>query len=258
MVTHFLGRASMVLLGVVAASSMAVAQVADEPDAPDATVKITSVSKITTAQHQTITITGSGFGTHKAYTGTSPYISLLDTSKKWEAGFKPDGDTVTLIVMGWTNTKITLGGFAGKWGTQNFTLAAKNKEKVTIWNAQGAGGALGGACSSSCATKTVTVAAAFTSTEISSSPNPSVSGEPVTLTAVVTSGDGVPPDGGKVRFMRGGELLGAGTLHDGVASIKTSKLEFGSNSIRAEYAGDVDFAASGRDEESAVETHKVN
>lgn len=258
MATQILGRASMILLGVVAASSMAVAQVADVPDAPDATVKITSVSKITTAQHQTITITGSGFGTHKAYTGTSPFISLLDTSKKWEAGFKPDGDTVTLIVLGWTNTKITLGGFAGKWGTQNFTLAVNNKEKVTIWNAQSAGGSLGGACSSSCAAKTVTVAAAFTTTNISSTPNPSVSGEPVTLTAVVTSGDGVPPDGGKVRFMKGGEILGTGTLRDGVASFTTSKLDFGSNTIRAMYAGDVDFARTGRDEESAVATHIVN
>jgi Bacterial Ig-like domain (group 3) len=258
MVTHILGRASMILIGVVAVSSIAVAQVAEGPDAPDATIKITSVSKMTTAQHQTVTISGSGFGTHKAYTGLSDFISLYDQSKKWEAGYKPDGDTVTLIVTSWTNTKITLGGFAGKWGASNFTLAVGNKVKIRVFNAQGAGGPFGLACTVGCATKTVAVVAAFTSTEISSSPNPSVSGELVTLTAVVTSGDGAPPDGGKVKFWKGEEILGTGTLHDGVASFKTSKLDFGSNLVRAEYSGDADFEATGRDEKSAVETHTVD
>ena len=248
-----LKRSAVALLSIGAVSSLALAQMA-----PAVTPKITSISKITTAQHQTITITGTGFGTHKAYTGDSPYVSFFDMSKKWEAGFQPDGDTVTLIVHSWTNTKITLGGFAGKWGAQNFTLASGNKEVIKIWNAQGGGGPVGAACSGTCATKTVTVAVAFTSTEISSSPNPSVSGQPATFTAIVTSGDGVPPDGGKVRFMKGEEVLGIGTLRGGIASFRTSKLEFGDNEVRAEYAGDTDFAGTGRDEKSAVETHTVN
>src|SRR5471030_767040 len=120
MVTRILRRSSVMLLAIVAASSIAVAQVSG---GPATTPKITSVSKITTAQHQTITITGTGFGTHKPYTGNSDFISFYDQSKKWEAGYQPDADTVTLIVHSWTNTKITLGGFAGKWGTSNFTLA---------------------------------------------------------------------------------------------------------------------------------------
>ena len=255
MVTLILRRSSVMLLGIVAASSMAVAQVSD---VSSATPKITSVSMLTTAQHQTVTITGTGFGTHKAYTGNSNFISLYDANKKWEAGYEPDLDTVTLIVHSWTNTKITLGGFAGKWGTSNFTLAVGNKEKIRIWNAQGAGGPVGLSCSVGCATKTVIVVAALTLTEISSFPNPSVSGEPVTLTAVVTSGDGVPPDGGKVLFMKGEEILGSGTLHGGVASVTTSRLEFGQNSIRAVYAGDSEFGGTRRDEKLAVETHTVN
>jgi len=255
MVTRILRRSSVMLLAIVAASSIAVAQVSG---GPATTPKITSVSKITTAQHQTITITGTGFGTHKPYTGNSDFISFYDQSKKWEAGYQPDADTVTLIVHSWTNTKITLGGFAGKWGTSNFTLAVGNKEKIRIWNAQGAGGPVGLSCSAGCVTKTVTVVAAFTSTEISSSPNPSVSGEPVALTAVVTSGDGVPPDGGKVLFMNDHEVLGSGALHGGVASLTTSRLEFGQNSIRAVYAGDSNFDGTRVDDESAVETHTVN
>jgi hypothetical protein len=255
MMKLILRRSSVLLVGIVAASSIAVAQVSD---VSATTPKITSVSKITTAKHQTVTITGTGFGTHKAYTGNSDYISLYDQSKKWEAGYQPDADTVTLIVHSWANTKITLGGFAGKWGTSNFTLAVGNKVKIRIWNAQGAGGPVGLACSVGCVSKTVTVVAAPTSTEISSSPNPSVSGQPVAFTAVVTSGDGVPPDGGKVLFMKGKEILGSGTLHGGVATVTTSSLEFGHNSIRAVYAGDSDFDGTGHDEKSAVETHTIN
>jgi hypothetical protein len=72
------------------------------------TPKITSVSKITTKQHQTITIMGSGFGTHHAYTGDSNFIALRDISKHplWEAGYKPNLDTVTLIVNKWVDTEI--------------------------------------------------------------------------------------------------------------------------------------------------------
>lgn len=244
----------LVLLGIVAAASLAIAQVE-----PDTTPKITSVSKVTTAKHQTITITGTGFGTHAHYTGNSNYISFYDQTKGWEAGYKPDGDTVTLIVNSWTNTKITLGGFAGLWGTHNFTLGKGNKEKIRIWNAQTKGGPFGLACTAGCVTKTVTIVAAPTATEVRSSPNPSVFGEPVTLFALVTSGDGVPPDGGKVVFMKGAEVLGSGTLRSGVARFATSTLEFGDNSIKAVYEGDSDFARTGSDDSDSMPlTHKVN
>jgi hypothetical protein len=251
MVKLTLGPCCLMLLGVVAAASITEAQT------PATTPKITSVSKITTAQHQTITITGTGFGTHSAYTGTTKFISLYDSTKKWEAGFSPDLDTVTLIVNSWTNTKIVLGGFAGKWGTQNFTLAVGNSEVVKIWNAQSSGGSEGASCGSSCASKTVTVAAAATSTELRSSKSSTVYGEPVTFTAVVTSSGGVPPDGEKVSFMVGEQVLGVGTLHGGVARFTTSALEFGSNTIRAVYPGDTEFESTRREETSASLTHQV-
>jgi len=248
-----LKRACLVLLGIAAAASVALAQ-----SESVTTPKITSVSKITTAEHQTITITGTGFGTHAAYTGDTAYISFYDETKKWEAGYEPDNDTVTLIVNSWTNKKITLGGFAGAWGTDGWTLVVGNKEEIRLWNAQGAGGPFGLSCSDGCVKKTVTIVATSTSTEIRSSPNPSVYGEPVTFTAVVTSGDGVPPDGGKVLFMKGAEVLGSGTLRGGVATFTTSTLEFGANSIKAAYAGDSDFAGTGPDEGSASLIHTVN
>jgi hypothetical protein len=117
MVELILRRSCLILLGVVAAASVAVAQ-----SEPVTGPKITSVSKITTSQLQTITIKGSGFGTQAPYTGDSNYIALTDLSKgKWQAGYSKYDDTVTLIVNSWTNTQITLGGFSGAWGTHNFT-----------------------------------------------------------------------------------------------------------------------------------------
>ena len=83
MATLNLRRSSVMLLGIVAVSSLAVAQVSDLAATKP---HITAVSMVSTAKHQTITITGTGFGTHKAYTGTSPYISLDDKTKSWEAG----------------------------------------------------------------------------------------------------------------------------------------------------------------------------
>jgi hypothetical protein len=254
MANLILRHSCLVLLGVIAAASLAVAQ-----SDPDTTPKIKSVSKITTAEHQTITITGTGFGTHAPYTGDSGYISFYDEAKKWEAGYEPDNDTVTLIVNSWTNTKITLGGFAGAWGTHNWTLAVGNKEEIRLWNAQGAGGPFGLSCNDGCVKKTVTIVAAPTSSEIRSSPNPSVYGEPVTFTAVVTSGDGVPPDGGKVVFMKGAEVLGSGTLRGGSASFTTSTLEFGDHSIKAVYDGDANFARSTSDDGDSISlTQTVN
>jgi hypothetical protein len=47
-------------------------------------------------------------------------------------------------------------------------------------------------------------------------------------------------------------------LRGGVASFTTSTLDLGANSIKAVYAGDSDFAGTGRDEESSSLIHTVN
>jgi Bacterial Ig-like domain (group 3) len=198
---------------------------------------ITSVSKITTAQFQTITIKGSGFGTMSPYTGDSAFISLEDQTANpgWQAGYSPFNDTVTLIVNSWQDHKITLGGFSGAWGTHNYTLAIGDSEQVEVWNAQtGEGPAI----------VYVTVVGETTTITLTSSPNPSTLGEPVTFTAKVTSGEGAPPDGETVSFMQGKTVLGTGTLSGGSASFTTSTLKVGTHSVAADYSGDSDFAKS--------------
>jgi hypothetical protein len=49
--------------------------------------QITSVSRISTQQNQTIVIMGSGFGTLNPYTGDSRYILFTDSTNPWSAGF---------------------------------------------------------------------------------------------------------------------------------------------------------------------------
>ena len=87
--------------------------------------------------------------------------------------------------------------------------------------------------------------AAATETSVTSSQNPSDSGEPVTFTATVTSG-GEPVSVGAVTF-REGETVLAGPVDvdsSGRASFTTSQLTSGSHTIAAEYVDDGDFRPS--------------
>jgi hypothetical protein len=82
------------------------------------------------------------------------------------------------------------------------------------------------------------VQAYTTMTALSASPNPSNYGETVVLTAVVaTSGSGVP--NGKVTFNNGTATLGKGTVDaTGTATLSTTKLPVGPDSLTASYDGD--------------------
>jgi hypothetical protein len=74
---------------------------------------------------------------------------------------------------------------------------------------------------------------------VSSSQNPSASGELVTLTAVVTSTDGIPT--GTVTFRDGSRLVIAGHVgidRSGIATFTTSALIDGTRVIVAVYEGD--------------------
>jgi hypothetical protein len=71
--------------------------------------------------------------------------------------------------------------------------------------------------------------------------NPAVYGQPVTLTATVTS---IGPDSptGRVSFKNSGAALGAATLNGGIATLTKSNLAVGDFTVSAVYIGD---AASG-------------
>src|SRR3989454_1038359 len=85
-------------------------------------------------------------------------------------------------------------------------------------------------------------AAAATSTSLTSTPNPSIVGQTVTLSSTVTSGAGVPT--GTVTFRDGATTLGTVTLVNGSASLSISTLTAGTHPLTAAYNGSPAFAAS--------------
>jgi hypothetical protein len=92
---------------------------------------------------------------------------------------------------------------------------------------------------------TQTVKQAATTSAVSSSANPSVSGQAVTFTATiapVSPGSGTPT--GTVTFDDGSTVLGTITLTKGTASFTTSTLAVGTHSIKIVYAGDTNFKTS--------------
>ncbi|MFD5114381.1 beta strand repeat-containing protein, partial [Streptomyces sp. NPDC058391] len=101
---------------------------------------------------------------------------------------------------------------------------------------------------------TQTVTTASTSTVLTSAPDPSVFGQPKTLTATVAA---VPPGGGTptgtVSFFDGATLLGTAVLVGGVATLSVSTLSVGSHSLTAVYGGSGNFTGS----TSPVDTQTV-
>lgn len=93
---------------------------------------------------------------------------------------------------------------------------------------------------STSATLVQTVVATAGNVVVSSSANPSVSGQAVTLTAHVSPGSAT----GSVQFSDGSTVLGTAPLTNGVASFTTSSLAAGNHSITAAYSGDANNAKS--------------
>ena len=94
-----------------------------------------------------------------------------------------------------------------------------------------------------------------TTTTLTSTPNPSVFGQAVTLTSTVRGpvGDPLVPTG-TVTFKDGATTLGAVALVNGSATLVTSALGAGAHSLTASYSGSLEFAVS----TSAVVTQTVN
>jgi hypothetical protein len=98
---------------------------------------------------------------------------------------------------------------------------------------------------STSAVLTQTVGASSTTTAVTSSLNPSVFGNTVTFTAVVTvpaPGSGTPT--GTVTYLDGSSTLGTATLSSGSATLSTAALSAGTHTITVNYSGDSNFIAS--------------
>jgi uncharacterized protein YjbI with pentapeptide repeats len=93
----------------------------------------------------------------------------------------------------------------------------------------------------------LTVTGATTSVAFSSSPASPTFGQPLTLTASVTTtatGSGIPSPGGSVVFSDGGTTLGTVSLSGGTASYTSPALATGGHSFQVAYTGDTNFTGS--------------
>ena len=98
--------------------------------------------------------------------------------------------------------------------------------------------------------QTHTVNSAATTTTVTSSPNPSVVGETVALTASVSPAAAT----GTVEFFEGATSLGTATLSGGSATLNLASFSAGTHSVTAVYAGDLTYITS----TSAAHIHAVN
>src|ERR1017187_2407360 len=83
-------------------------------------------------------------------------------------------------------------------------------------------------------------AQASTSLVLSSSVNPSIFGQPVTLTATITPSAAT----GKVTFYDGTNVLGSAAVSSGVASLVTIGIGYGARNLTARYIGNSGYSPS--------------
>jgi len=121
-------------------------------------------------------------------------------------------------------------------GSTTFTIPSPSAGSHALNAAYAAQGNFG----ASLASGTLIVSKASTSTGVTSSLNPSTSGDLVTFTATVAPSTAT----GTVTFKDNTTVLGTGTLSGGVAKLSTSALSVASHSITAVYSSDTNFASS--------------
>lgn len=147
-------------------------------------------------------------------------------------GPPPDGQPITFVADGTQ----TLGTGTLSKGTATFTtsslVASNHYIKATFagvppWNA------------SNSIPIEQTVNRAPSTAVVTANLNPSSYNQAVTLTATVSSSAGTPT--GSVEFTENSQAIGTQTLNGGVATLTTSTLKTGTQTITAMYKGDQDF-----------------
>jgi uncharacterized repeat protein (TIGR03803 family) len=172
--------------------------------------------------------------------GSNPYAGLVFDNNgnlygaTYSGGANGGG---TVFKLAPTGTETVLYSFGSRSGdASNPWSGLVFDEKGNLYGTTHAGGAHGAG-----AVFEVNPSA-VTTTTLTSSLNPSVYGQAVTFTAVVSAALGTPT--GTVIFFAGSTALGSATLANGSASLSTSSLSAGSHSITAAYQGSGAFEPS--------------
>jgi large repetitive protein len=145
-----------------------------------------------------------------------------------------DGAGTVFEVASGSNTITTLANFDVVDGTEPYGGVIMDGEGNLYGTTSQGGGGLGYGTVFELSPQTTT-----TTVTGASSPNPSVYGQSVTLSATVAPATAT----GTVTFYDGTTNLGSATLDDGTATFATSALSVGSDAITASYGGDANDAA---------------
>ena len=163
---------------------------------------------------------------------------MLTATVAAKSGSTPAG-TVTFLNNGASIGTGTLNGSGV--ATLSTTSLPAGADSIT---ASYAGNSSDAASLSSAVSVTINANAAATTTTLTASPTQTNAGQNVTLTATVGAKSGSTP-AGTVTFLNSGTSIGTGTLNgSGVATLNTTSLPAGTDSITASYAGNSNDAAS--------------
>ena len=136
------------------------------------------------------------------------------------AGELVNGDTYATAVTGTPTYSTTAGTAAGTFAITVSGLTSQNYVLAFV-------------------PATLTVVPSSSTTTLATSPNSSLYGDPVTLTATVT-----PGATGTASFYDGPIYLGQGTVTGSAAALTTTTLNAGTHTITAIYNGDATYASS--------------
>jgi hypothetical protein len=173
------------------------------------------------------------------YSGTVPSV----TSVSPNSGPVTGGTSVTISGANFTGAAVVRFG-----GTAATLFTVSSATSITAISPAGNASTVDitvttpGGTSATSATDQFNYSMIVATVAVTSSLNPSMSGQSVTFTATVSTSAGVPT--GNVTFKDGATVLGTGTLSSGTAALSTAALAIGTHSITATYSGDSNFAAS--------------
>ena len=198
----------------------------------------------------TATVTaGSASGTLQVQPLSQPTVTLSSSANPSQVG---QSVTLTAIVQALTGLPTPTGTVKFLDGATSLGSAVLNSSGQATWTPKLAVGthsltaSYGGNASYNPATSNTVIQVVYlyaTQTALTSSVNPSMAGQTVTFTAIVTSPAGVPA--GSVQFMDGAANLGGPVaLSKGSAVLATSALAAGTNNFTAVYSGNTSFSSS--------------
>jgi uncharacterized repeat protein (TIGR01451 family) len=184
-----------------------------------------TITKASTTTALATTTTTAVFGQAVTFTATVAAVAPSIATPTGSVTFRDGNTTLATVSLSggaasWTTSKLAVGGHtitATYNGTYSFTASGP-------------------------ATTAVSVSPDATTAVVTSSVASPVYGQAVTLKATVKAaapGAGTPT--GMVSFYDGATLLGSATLSNGMASLKTTALSVGANSITVVYSGDGNF-----------------